>query len=132
MRIGFTGSRAGMTWGQKEMFIAQLMKLSPSEFHHGDCLGADSDAHKLVREVFPTVKIVLHPPIAQKFRAFCPADETMRELDFLERNKEIVNCSDVLIACPSGPEQLRSGTWSTVRYAKKSNCPVRILDWNLK
>ena len=39
---------------------------------------------------------------------------------YLERNKEIVASSNLLIACPVGDkEELRSGTWSTVRFARK-------------
>lgn len=40
---------------------------------------------------------------------------------YLERNKDIANEGiDGLIAAPSGwVEELRSGTWATVRYARK-------------
>ena len=40
-------------------------------------------------------------------------------MPYLERNKNIVNAVDFIIAAPDGPEKVRSGTWSTVRYAKK-------------
>jgi len=45
---------------------------------------------------------------------------------YLERNHNIVDESELLIACPkSKEEELRSGTWATVRYARKKG--VRII-----
>ena len=39
---------------------------------------------------------------------------------YLDRNHDIVDAADVLIAAPSGTtEKRRSGTWATVRYARK-------------
>ena len=47
---------------------------------------------------------------------------------YLERNKKIVNCCDILIAAPKQiNEVLRSGTWSTIRYAKKIGIEVFII-----
>ena len=43
------------------------------------------------------------------------------------QHKQIVNVCDVLIAAPSGPEKLRSGTWSTVRYARKLHKNITIV-----
>ena len=41
------------------------------------------------------------------------------------RNKDIVNSCDILIACPENDKEvIRSGTWSTIRYAKKINKTV--------
>jgi predicted Rossmann fold nucleotide-binding protein DprA/Smf involved in DNA uptake len=46
----------------------------------------------------------------------------------LVRNRAIVNSSGLLIAAPAGEEILRSGTWSTVRYARSKDKRVRILE----
>ena len=52
------------------------------------------------------------------------------EKRYLERNRDIVDACDILIACPRTlKEELRSGTWATVRYARKVGKPVAIL-WN--
>lgn len=55
----------------------------------------------------------------------------MSPLPYMERNRAIVDASDVLIACPYEivePEFGRSGTWSTIRYALTiPNFPVVII-----
>jgi hypothetical protein len=35
------------------------------------------------------------------------------------RNHRIVDMTRVLVACPDGEERQHSGTWATVRYARK-------------
>ena len=129
MKVGFTGSRTGMSSTQ----IDRLRKLVIDtgefieEFHHGDCVGADADAHKIFRAASPKTMIVIHPPLNEKFRAFMKGDAMCAPWDYLVRNRLIVDATTCLIAAPSGPETLRSGTWSTVRYARKLNRPVIIL-----
>lgn len=47
MIIGFTGTSRGMTQQQKDA-LAWLFRLLPgSELRHGDCIGADSEAHDI-------------------------------------------------------------------------------------
>jgi len=46
----------------------------------------------------------------------------------LERNSDIVADSDLLLATPRFyEEELRSGTWATVRRARKANKPLIIV-----
>jgi hypothetical protein len=108
-----------MTPSQKVSFQRLLDELHVTELHHGDCVGADAEAHDLAREV--GIKIVVHPPVGKERRAFKVGDEIRGELANLDRNREIVKAvGGALIACPSGfTEFLRSGTWATVRYASK-------------
>jgi hypothetical protein len=41
-------------------------------------------------------------------------------LPYLARNKVIVHHTEMMVAAPNGRvERLRSGTWSTVRFAKE-------------
>jgi hypothetical protein len=58
---------------------------------------------------------------------FRQADEIAEDKDFLERNRDIVDRVEILIAAPEGPEVQRSGTWSTVRYARGKVIPIYLL-----
>lgn len=53
----------------------------------------------------------------------------MNDKPYLERNANIVEESSILIACPidKNEEEWRSGTWSTVRKARKRNIMIHIL-----
>lgn len=67
------------------------------------------------------ISIIIHPPINSSKRAW-KNGILKKEKEYLDRNHDIVDCSDILITCPKEDvEQLRSGTWATIRYAKKSN-----------
>lgn len=128
MKIGFTGTQDGMTPAQEGTFKNLIRRLSPLEFHHGDCIGADLHAHYLIRYCFPDVKIYVHPPDNSSKRAFAEGHSKYIPKPYLERNKVIVNMTNILIATPkTKDEMLRSGTWSTVRYAKKVNKKVYII-----
>jgi hypothetical protein len=86
-------------------------------FHHGDCVGADAEAHVIATVLgFETV---VHPPKNEKLRAFCKGDLILEPRDYLARNHQIIDATDLLFAVPDGPETKRSGTWSTIRYARK-------------
>lgn len=129
MRVGFTGTREGMSQHQKEQFALKIYELSPTEFHHGDCIGADADAHDIIRAIFPHIKIVIHPPEKSKTRAFKTGDESRVQAPYIVRDKEIVNETEYLIGAPLiDQEQIRSGTWTTIRYARKTNKPHTILE----
>lgn len=119
MKIGFTGTQQGMTEPQKETveFILRNKKTTDDEFHHGDCVGADEQAWKMAFQLY--IKTVGHPPKDPSKRAFTSNDENWPEEDYLVRNHHIVDECELLIATPGGPEKLRSGTWATIRYAKK-------------
>lgn len=119
MDIGFTGTQRGMTEAQIETITDILFVHEPAWVHHGDCIGADAEFHDLARNAGARVHI--HPPDNPSKRAWCVGDKVSPELPYLQRNKRIVASSDLLIAAPGeSEEQLRSGTWSTWRYADKS------------
>ncbi len=121
MKIGFTGTQIGMSDNQKLQFVLDLKELNPAEFHHGDCIGADAEAHDIVREFFPNCVIIGHPPINRSKRAFKKCDILRGPGEYIDRNHNIVNETDVIFATPkTDMEELRSGTWATVRYSKKS------------
>ena len=110
------------------MTIAQLITLGnylsflppDSVFHHGDCIGADAQAHWLASIM--KIDIEIHPPINDYARARCLGAKFVHpEKEFIARNHDIVNAADVVFATPSGAvEKFRgSGTWATMRYANK-------------
>lgn len=119
MIIGFTGTRIGMSWQQSRRVAMQLHALAFDEFHHGDCVGADMQAHEWVVNM-GIPRIVIHPPTDPKHRAFCTGETVilLAEAPYISRNEHIVESSDIMIAAPSGTEVLRSGTWATIRYAR--------------
>jgi hypothetical protein len=124
MKIGFTGTRYSMTINQRVVLRQDLLpSYGPGELHHGDCVGADAQAHQIACAAL--FRIISHPPTNPVKRAFCKADEEREPRPYLERNYVIVRDTELLIACPGElTEQLRSGTWSTVRYARRLGRPV--------
>lgn len=128
--VGFTGTQTGMTSEQigaiDLMFLDDLITNCA---HHGDCIGADADFHKLAR--LNGLELHGHPPINPSKRAFCEFYSTEmveEEKDYMDRNHDIVDMVDWMIACPKGyKEELRSGTWATVRYARTSKRPGKIV-----
>lgn len=126
MKVGFTGTQIGMTSKQARVVARMLHGFKPEEFHHGDCVGADADAHSIASQI--GLKIVIHPPEYESKRAFCDGDEVRKKKPYLERNHDIVDETDILIATPkSTKEELRSGTWATVRHARKCGKKVIIV-----
>lgn len=124
--LGFTGTREGLTPHQHATLLKLFYELDPTEVHHGDCIGADTSAHDCAIEI--NAKIVLHPPKDDELRAFCQADEEWPEKDYLARDRDIASVCDKLIACPKEDHEIiRSGTWTTVRYARKLHKPITII-----
>lgn len=116
---GFTGTQKGMT-SKQALVLKELMRSEGvTEFHHGDCIGADERADSIAHEL--KCEVVIHPPINGSKRAHCENAKKVHEpKDYLVRNKDIVNDSSILFATPGEASPvLRSGTWSTVRYASK-------------
>jgi hypothetical protein len=119
--LSFTGTRKGITLRQSATLSSQAEALTASsklvKLHHGDCLGADLAMHRIARELGWFV--VIHPPTNTSERGYCDGDERRPPQDYIERNHQLVREGDFLWAVPEGPERLRSGTWATVRHARK-------------
>lgn len=129
MIVGFTGTRAGMTDMQRAV-LRTLPEMKRVWFHHGDCRGADEQAHEIANGLLS--QIVIHPPVNDSWRANgglgCRADIILDPKPYLERNRDIVDAADILIAAPgSNDEQPRGGTWYTIRYARKMGKPIIII-----
>lgn len=137
--VGFTGTTKGMTEAQEIEFIRELNSIISMnreiEFHHGDCVGADEMADLHVRYLmdnsFP-IKIHIHPPINDFARAHCERRQWETVIHepkkFLIRNGDIAFVCDLLIVTPKEKyEMRRSGTWSTVRRARRHGKQIRII-----
>lgn len=120
MKVGFTGTRHGATPAQLDMLCRLLKELGATELHHGDCVGADAEAHQIAKTL--GLDVIIHPGPEDNaaLRAFCQgATLTHEPKKHLERNRCIVECTDTLIGCPEeDAEQQYGGTWYTIRYAR--------------
>lgn len=126
MIVGFTGTQHGMTPPQFETLQRIFNKVRLTELHHGDCVGADAEAHVMAKT--KGKKVIGHPPIKSDKRAWCECDELREPAAYLKRNRAIVDATQVLVGCPSTMKEiLRSGTWSTIRYALKRSKPVYVI-----
>lgn len=131
-RTGITATRDGLTVKQRRTFRQYVVERGGGEYHHGSCVGGDADAHAILRDVAKKVpmlvRIVLHMPDNPRHVAQCDGDEVRDPLPYLMRNHNIVDETRLLIGLPNGMrEQLRSGTWATLRYARKMGHPLLII-----
>jgi|SRR3970040_153346 len=126
MKVGFTGTRKGLSSIQLTQLVKLIRELDTTELHHGDCFGADVDAHQVASML--GIKRIIHPPSDPKLRAFCNSGIILPEKPYIERNHDIVDATEVLIAGPEVQvESIRSGTWATVRYARSLSKKIYIL-----
>lgn len=132
MKLGFTGTRDGMTDKQRESFIALVQRLKPKQFGHGDCVGSDDQAATIVDENVPDVHITCYPPTDDSLRAFNKCHDEIREpKTYFARNRDIVDENEALVATPrETKEQSRwatGGTWYTIGYARKKGKPTYVI-----
>lgn len=128
--LGMTGtSSRSLTSRQLEEAARTLAELSPGFVHHGVCVKADEEFHYLVEELFPHIKIIGHPPVNQsKMARGLRFYELRQPAEYLVRNHNIVDEVEQLLGFPKGgKEELRSGTWATIRYARRAGKPVKII-----
>ena len=118
MIIGMSGNRYGISDQAKATFQEFLDKHEISMAHHGDCLGADKEFHKIME--LNGILVTIHPPEKSALRAYCQSAKIMPVLPYLKRNHNIIDACEIFVAFPSGKtEVLRSGTWSAIRYARR-------------
>lgn len=117
--VGFTGTRYGATKAQLASLSRFMTNRLPSEWHHGGCIGADKQSHDLA--IGYGIDVWLHPHLTDVDQAEClGAVQIMPRYGHLRRNRNIVDAVHAMVACPLGfEEELRSGTWATIRYARK-------------
>lgn len=118
MKVGFFGTRYGTTSVQFNVLQELISKLDMTEFHHTDYVGADAQAHDLVRSVFPKVRIYTHPQNSFSYRAFCRGDVIRQGSPFLVRNRVLIKSVDTIVIVPSTMQaDWRSSVWIAARKA---------------
>lgn len=128
MRLGFTGTQRGMTTAQREAFAGLVAREAPTEFHHGDCVGADEEAWAIVVQSCTTCETHAWQGNLPSKVAHTKSHVLHGPYNNFHRNGIIATVAQHLVACPGeATEQLRSGTWSTVRRARKLNRRITII-----
>jgi hypothetical protein len=129
MIVGFTGTRGGMTSVQRRVITELLRDLQQRETIaglHGDCVGADADFHAICREL--GVDVLIRPCTSERYRAHCDGTVVAEPTNPMARNRAIVQQADVMLATPPTNKELkRSGTWSTIRMARRHHGVVVVL-----
>ena len=131
-KISMTGTRtiSGLTQKQLVNFrqlIIEYRDKGYTHLNHGDCVGADAIAHSIA--IGLELQVVIYPPNKVECRANCKGGNVTihPEASYRNRNQAIVNNGHVLMVLPKhNYEQRRSGTWMTVRMARKLNLPIII------
>lgn len=136
MKIGFTGTRNGMTAAQKgavTRFLNATLSLpkSNNEAHHGDCIGSDAEFHYLVYDLARTV---IHPgysannPTDDSKRAYCEGNEIRGPKNHFARNRDIIDETEMLLSTPPcKPLPSSGGTAYTIGYARKQRKPIVVI-----
>lgn len=125
--IVWVSTQKGTTHRQRQQVTILLIRLNATEVHVGDCIGADEEIAQLAWQ--EDCQVVGHPPDNPSKRAFLDYDEERPVAPYLVRNRHIVNETGALIATPAEQvgEELRSGTWATVRHARKMGKPIYVV-----
>lgn len=111
--LGFTGRASEMTVCQSQALLTTLAGYNPAEWVclHNNGEGADQVFAKVAAELGFTVEM------------------TPDDLRPMPRNRHLVAQVDALVAVTPTIEPVKkgSGTWETVKYARKAGKPVTIL-----
>ena len=127
----FTGTRQGLTPEQHDRLQDVIDVLQPVLVHNGACEGADRAMHRLCRG--RAILSEYHPSNSEQMawaKSIRHAQEAIRALRGpLLRNGVMVRLGvRGLIATPGEEHEiLRSGTWATIRVARKHNRPIWII-----
>lgn len=131
MIVGITGARRDITTAQLHTVRSWLLENLPDieALHHGCCAGFDTYIANIAGEL--EIPQVYHPPIDARFQMIFKNNSWPgvwnKPKPYLDRNRDIVDQSTILITGPSTDrEQVRSGTWYTVRYARKVGREMKI------
>lgn len=128
MHLGITGTRKGMTGKQRSKFTQLMRGMVVEKFSNGQCVGVDAQAVIIVKSLHPDCHVISRPGSNKSMTSDVYYTEQYDPIDNLERNRQIVDECDLLIVVPETKEEvIRSGTWSTFRYAKKIGRPTLVI-----
>lgn len=126
--IGVTGTSKRLMAIQRVNILEALQFWRPlgEWMHNGLCVEADDFFAKTWRQI--DGKIHGHPGNTPRMRCGFVPDVCEDPKPNLERNIDIVNASAALIAAPfENAEINRSGTWHTIRKARKCRRAITII-----
>src|SRR6267142_4979672 len=141
MRVSITGSRninrEDAIQKIEKIFSIYILQFGKElEFITGGCIGIDA----LAAQIACGMNIKVHTVLTSKrettekyWQTWCTSYEEMpAKTTYRDRDKRMVQLGDELLAFPSCDEYMpdksytRSGTWMTVRIARKANKSVII------
>lgn len=136
MILGFTGTRIGLSPDQR-WALGDVVAALPTRLIHGGAVGADQEIDEWLAPLFAerTISIEIYPGSPVRRDYWLDPIRSYREIRHvwdvtapLKRNRLIVKYSDHLIAYPGTMTEIaRSGTWATIRYARKTGKPITIV-----
>lgn len=131
MIVSVSGTREGASDAQLLALAETLLHYTglhkTIELHHGDCLGVDQQAAEMAAMMQHTT--VSHPPTKDNMRAFHESDVVMPAKGYLERDRDLAELCDVLVALPLVHDvNANSGTWYTIRHAMRINKDIIVID----
>lgn len=136
--IGVTGSRTIETERQRRHVIDVIDHyVTPRDWLiHGACVGVDELCAKCAWDNDAAVIMAVVPPnrslVSEKAVSLSGLVEDIAPgpNGYKRRNQTIVDESDRILAFPGYPEDhpksRRSGTWQTIRMARRAGIPVRV------
>jgi hypothetical protein len=126
--VGITGTEKGTSPYQADAVWTLLNFLRPDWLRHGDCVGVDIQVAEMA--TYLGIGTIAHPAcnIPEKYKAHHKSTIVMPEELPLVRDMDMAKSVSIMIACPEEQKEiLRSGTWATVRYARKARIPRIIM-----
>jgi len=126
----FTGTRNGMSALQLRFLEAILRSGLIDKLMHGMCKGGDEQADAIAKR-FGIYRIgyPADDSVSEHWRMDLDCDEIMDPAPPLARNRVMAARCGFLIAAPKQQKEIMrgSGTWATIRYARKQDKPILLL-----
>lgn len=143
MRMGFTGTRSVSIERMSEVCdVVRQACFGFTEFTTGACVGFDTIAAHYVLDLVPDATHRLIVPADRKhvdndvIARFKRLEDERHIIEYMpegtsyrDRNERILHYTDKLVAVAEHPEiharSIRSGTWMTVRIARRLGLPIQ-------